>query len=338
MSDLAQPVLEFIYDLSIKDRSPAFLLVKKDGEIQDWGGKLKTYGITAPEKGDPIEDHVQILDGFFPLDEERLHLACIETETGVSADIHIFFTGKGCWVLFLDATLEEARQSVLQQRLNELCLLRDKHSKLLEQYLGKDTAEKLVQTGVRDAEESKYVSVLFADIRGFTAYSEKKDSAEVFKLLNAYLAAIIQPVLDEGGTVDKIIGEAVMAIFGISSSEVTPPLQSVKAAFRIIGNVQSLHKEREAQRQDTLEIGIGIASGQVLLGIMGSRNRRTLSAIGHSVNLASLLESQARSNEILIDQHTFQKIEKDQHRFTKARLKLRGIEGPLQAFSCEFEE
>ncbi|MDM8551137.1 adenylate/guanylate cyclase domain-containing protein [Desulfobacterales bacterium HSG2] len=335
MPDIAPPILEYVYDLTIKDRSPAFLLLKQDGRIQEWGGKLETYGIRSIKEGDPIEEHVLILDGFFPLDEERVHLPCVETEAGVSADIHIFQGEKGYWILFLDATMEEARQSVLQQRMNELCLLRDKQTKLMDQYLGKEVAEKLVRTGLQEAEESKYVSVLFADIRGFTAYSEQKSSVDVFKLLNAYLSAIIQPVLDEGGSVDKIIGEAVMAIFGISPSNVSPSLQAVKAAFRIIENVQSLQKARQTEGQDTLEVGIGIASGQVFLGIMGSRNRRTLSAIGHSVNLASFLESQSRSNEILIDKNTFLKIEGLQDRFTRATLKLRGVEGPLQAFSCE---
>ena len=112
MSDIAAPILEYIYDLTIKDRSPAFLLLKQDGSIQDWGGKLETYGIHSIKKGDPIEAHVLILDGFFPLDEEQTHLPCVETEDGVSADTHIFQGEKGYWVLFLDATMEEARQKL----------------------------------------------------------------------------------------------------------------------------------------------------------------------------------------------------------------------------------
>ncbi len=335
MKDLASPVFEYIYDLTMKDRSPAFVLLDQDNCIQDWGGKLDIYGITSLEKGDRIEDRVFILDGLFPLDEDQMQLPCVEMETGVPADIHIFSKKEGCWVLFLDATEEEARQTVLQQKANELCLLRDKHSKILDQYLGKEIAERLLQLNIHEAGESKYVSVLFVDICGFTSYSELKKPTEVFNLLNSYLAHLIQPILDEGGIVDKIIGDAVMAIFGIMPSKLSPPLQSAKAAFRIIENVQSLNKARKKEMLDTFDVGVGVASGQVFLGILGSRSRRSLSAIGHFVNLAARLEGQACPNEILICENTFNEINELQYRFSKTKLQLKGIREPIHAFSCE---
>ncbi|MCP4345279.1 MAG: adenylate/guanylate cyclase domain-containing protein [Desulfobacterales bacterium] len=338
MKDLASPVFEYIYDLTMKDRSPGFVLLDRNNCIQDWGGNLDIYGITSLEKGDRIEDRVFILDGLFPLDDDRMQLPCVEMETGVPADIHIFSRQEGIWVLFLDATEEEARQVVLQQKANELCLLRDKHSKILDQYLGKEIAERLLHINIHEAGESKYVSVLFADICGFTSYSELKPPTEVFNLLNSYLAHLIQPILDEGGIVDKIIGDAVMAIFGIMPSELSPPLQSVRAAFRILENVQSLKKARKKEMLDTFDVGIGIATGQVFLGILGSRNRRTLSAIGHFVNLGARLEGQARPNEILICENTFNEINELKSKFSKTRLQLKGIREPIHAFSCEIRK
>ncbi|MDM8551138.1 adenylate/guanylate cyclase domain-containing protein [Desulfobacterales bacterium HSG2] len=336
MADIAQPVAEYIYNLAVRDHSPAFLLVGKDGSLRDWGGKLEFYGISDLEKGKPIGDKVFILEGFFPFDEEDGKLSCVETETGVSADIHIFAREEGYWVLFLDATRKEALQLTFQQKANELCLLRDRHTKILDQYLGKEIAERLSQLNIQDSGESKEVSTLFADIRGFTFFSEQRSPAEVFKLLNTYLASMIQPVLDEGGIVDKFMGDAVMAVFGIQPSDLPPPIQAVNAAFQIIENVRSMQKMRRMRTEDTLDIGIGIASGQVFLGVLGTRNRKNLSAIGHNVNLAARLEDQARPNEILIDENTFCELDHDvRDRFSETRLQLKGICGPLRVFSCE---
>ncbi len=335
MPDIAPPVLEYIYDLLIRDRSPAFLLLDQDGHIRDWGGKPEFYAMTDLKKGDRIKDHLLMLDGLFPLDEEQMILVCVEMENGVSADIHMFQEENRCWTLFLDATEEKAHQAVLQQKINDLCLLRDKHAKLLKQHIGREIAEKLLRHKGEAIEESRYVSVLFANVRGFTAYSEER-SSKVFKMLNTCLTAIIQPVLDEGGVVDKIIGETVMAIFGIASSDISPSVQSLTAGFQIIENMHSLQKIMAAEGQKSLGVGIGIASGQVFIGVLGSRNRKTLSAVGPSVNLASFLESQTRSNEILLDKNTFRKIDDFQKRF--ARATLRGIEGPLEAFSWESEK
>jgi len=338
MKDLAPPVFEYIFNLSVKTRSPAFLFLDQENCIQDWGGHLETYGIDALKKGDPIEDRVLILDGLFPLDEEQLQLLCIEMENGVPTDIHIFSGDEGYWVLFLDATEKEAHQSILQQKANELCLLRDKHAKILDQYLGKEIAERLLHLNLQESGESKYISVLFADLCGFTSYSEPRTPDEIFRILNSYLACMIQPILDEGGIVDKIIGDAVMAIFGIMPSELSPPVQSVRAAFRLMDNVQNLKKARLSERQDTFDVGIGIGSGQVFLGILGSRNRRTLSAIGHHVNLAARLESEARPNEILVCENTFRKITDFQSRFSKTKFILKGIREPVKAFSCNTNE
>lgn len=273
------------------------------------------------------------LDGFFPLDESPLFLSCIQTESNVSADVHIFSSEKECWLLLLDATEKEAQRVVLQQKANELSLLRDKHAKILDQYLGKEIADKLVQLNIRESGESKYVSILFADLCGFTSYSESHPPEEVFRQLNTYLTYMIQAVLDEGGIIDKIIGDAVMAIFGVLPSNLPPPVLAVKAAMRMLEDIKNLNRDRALQNQDTFEVSIGIATGHVFLGILGSKSRRTLSAIGHYVNLASRLEGQARNCEILIDKNTFRDIPDSAKCFSKTRLTLKGIREPVEVYS-----
>ena len=123
-----------------------------------------------------------------------------------------------------------------------------------------------------------------------------------------------------------------MAIFGLLPASLSPSMQSVKAAFRIIETLAVLNKLRKAENSSTLDIGMGIASGPVILGILGSKERRTLSATGHHVNLASRLESQAPPGEIFIDKNTYARAAEFQNKFSETTVVLKGIDKPLQAF------
>ncbi|QTA90362.1 adenylate/guanylate cyclase domain-containing protein [Desulfonema magnum] len=339
MPDLAPPVLEYLYNLSFKDRSPAFFLLEKDGRLMNWGGNPEAYGFTDLKKGEHMEERILLLEGLFPPDDEQMSLSCVTMESGISADVHIFSGEQGYyWLLLLDATLKEAHLVALQQEANELRLFRDRHLKMMNQYLAKKNSEKVFHLTLQEPGDSKYLSVLFADIRGFTSYSEKISPVRVLKSLDEYMTAIVRPVLDEGGVADKIMGDAVMGVFGILPG-VSPSVQSVKAGFRMIKNVRSLNKVRQREKQDTFDIGIGIASGKAVLGIIGSWDRRkTLSVIGRYVNLASELEKQARPNEILIDENTFRAADDFQADFSKATLSLQGTDMPGQVFSYEAAE
>ncbi|MBD0345230.1 MAG: adenylate/guanylate cyclase domain-containing protein [Coleofasciculus sp. Co-bin14] len=335
MLDLPRPVLEYLYALTVGIRSPAYLLIQKNGRLLDWGGNLEVYGITNLQKGEIVEEKLFFLQGLLPIDSSPLFLSCVKTEDEMSADIHIFPGDEGDWVLLLDATWDEIQQSVVQQKGNELSLIREKQSKILNQYLGKDVAESLAQGAftLEQKGERRNVTIMFADICGFTPYSEKHPPEIVFKTLNLYLPAMIQPILDEAGMVDKLIGDAVMGIFGVLASSESPPKQAIKAALQMINAVREVSKALQAQNKSTFKISIGIASGSVALGILGSKDRRTFTAIGHHVNLAARLEGQARPCEILIDENTFKKIEEMQNNFLATTLSFKGIAEPKPVYS-----
>jgi hypothetical protein len=116
--------------LTVKDRSLAYFLVGKDGVLMETGGVLSMYGLEGISKGEHIGKELFFLDGLLPIGEEAVFLPRVKTESGLCADIHIFSGEQGDWVLFLDASLEEARESLLQQNMNELSLLRRRLSKI----------------------------------------------------------------------------------------------------------------------------------------------------------------------------------------------------------------
>lgn len=335
MLNFPSPVLDYMYTITVEICSPAYLLIEKNGCLLDWGGKLESYGLNDLEKGQYVEENIFFLQGFLPLKDSSISLKCIKTEPGIYANIHIFPGDQGDWVLLLDATSDEIQQSLFKQKGNELSLLREKQSKLLNQYLGKNVAESITQGDftLDKKGERKDVSILFADIRGFTSYSVNKSPEIVFQTLNLYLPAMIQPILDEAGMVDKLIGDAVMGIFGVLPASESPPKLAVKAALRMIEAVSDVSKILRTDKGSKFKIGIGIASGSVALGILGTKDRRTFTAIGHHVNLAARLEGQARPSEMLIDENTFARIGELQTSFSAITLAFKGIAEPILIYS-----
>ena len=332
MAKLPPPVLKYIYTQFLGDQSLAYFLTDRQGKVIERGGDLDRLNLNLPLPGDTITDALLFMEGLLPLDTPSLQIPCVKMESDLSVDVHLFPTSEGYGLILVDATRTENKRVRLQQKANELVLLREKHARIINQYLGKGLAEQLLDLNFSQSGERKKIAILFADIRSFTQYAEQRDAGQVFDMLNEYLSVMIQPVLEEGGMVDKIIGDAVMAIFGILPSGFNPAVQVLHTAFKVIENVKLLGSKCADPHRAALQVGIGIASGEVILGILGTRERRTLSVIGHSVNLASRLEKQARSGQIIIDKTTYNAAGQLREAFAPVQLKLKGIRGPINAF------
>jgi len=125
-------IADRILRICIDSRSPAFLLVNEQGVLSDLGGELEVYGLNDLNKGEPVLERVSVLQGMLPSTDSYLVLPFVKGEVGRAADIHIFFEEKiGNYVLFLDATLEMYQHRLLQQKGNELSLLREREARLL---------------------------------------------------------------------------------------------------------------------------------------------------------------------------------------------------------------
>src|SRR5207237_9435593 len=136
MSALHCPVLDCTGRLVVEKRSPAYLLSNKEGRLLEWGGDLALYGIENLQVSQSVGKQIFFLDGILPLDGSPLFLSRIKTDSDLSVDLHIFSTDAGDWVLLLDATSEELQHREIQQKINDLSLLRDRQSRMLEQSLG----------------------------------------------------------------------------------------------------------------------------------------------------------------------------------------------------------
>lgn len=162
-----------------------------------------------------------------------------------------------------------------------------------------DSVLEAIQTDDEDsrhAGKSVEVTILFSDIRNFTGITESNPPEKVFSLLNEFFGGIEPLIRNNNGRVDKFIGDAVMAVFLHTEPE-HHAFSAIKAAFAMKNFVKKLNQIRSNDKQFTINIGIGISTGKVLLGDIGSDRRKDLTVIGDEVNLASRLESASKKGQ-----------------------------------------
>lgn len=160
-------------------------------------------------------------------------------------------------------------------------------------YLSQDIMQNVVQNidDIRLGGKKANVTVLFADIRGFTSMSEKMTAEEVSVILNEYFSEIEPIITKYNGVINKFIGDAVMAIFGEPIQDINHPQNAVKCACEMLKKVEQLQDKWLFEGKPKIEIGIGINTGEAFVGNIGSEKRLEYTVIGDMVNLASRIES-----------------------------------------------
>jgi PAS domain S-box-containing protein len=174
------------------------------------------------------------------------------------------------------------------------------------------------------------ITTLFADIRGYTSFSEMIDPESLFNVLNRYLALAADAILLESGTIDKFMGDAVMAWFNAPIPQPDHVLRSVRAALAIQEQVSEVHKELPEEFQ--LQFGIGIHLGEVLLGLVGTQKRLEYTAIGDSVNIAKRLQENAQPGQILISREAIGSLKGEVELRSLAPMAVAGKTQPLEVF------
>ncbi len=180
----------------------------------------------------------------------------------------------------------------------------------LSRYVGKNLVDMLVnsQEGVLISNERKVVTLLFADIRGFSTMAERMQAEDVVAMLNQFFGTMVDIVFSHNGVLDKFVGDQIMAVFGLISDDGSAPQDAVRAAIKMQEAVQDLMRIRTKCGLETFKIGIGINTGSAIVGNVGSENRMDYTVIGDSVNTAARLEKIARGGEIIIGAKTYSQI------------------------------
>ncbi len=184
---------------------------------------------------------------------------------------------------------------------------------MFSRYVSPKVVEELVRnphTALALGGKKMTVTVLFSDIRSFTTMSEQLTPEAVVDLLNEYFQAMTDVIFSYDGMVDKYIGDAIMAIFGAPVEHPDDPVRSVRAGLEMLQILRAMNRRWESQGKRTFEIGVGINTGEAIVGNMGSTHAMGYTVIGDTVNLASRLEglNKELKTSLLISEQTYQRV------------------------------
>jgi adenylate cyclase len=209
----------------------------------------------------------------------------------------------------------------------------------LERFLAPEVVEMVVANpDIRLGGINQEVTVMFADIRGFTAMSEKMEPGRVVEILNEYFTRVTDVIFDNGGTLDKYMGDAVMAVFGAPISKGNDAANAVNSAVQIQRLLIELNRDAAARKWPELRVGIGINTGTAIAGNIGSPRRLDYTVVGDAVNTAQRLMTNANGGQVLISESTAKKLGKNFDLERLPELKVKGRNEAVPVFRVEWAE
>ena len=205
-----------------------------------------------------------------------------------------------------------------EQRIGSMLVMEDITSEkrvrsTMARYMSKEVTDQLLEAGESElVGKSQEVSILFADVRGFTTIAEAIGARETVRMLNAYFTDMVDVILDNGGILDKYIGDAIMALFGAPFATPDDADKAVRTANQMLTALAAFNALRLDAGHKPLDIGVGVSTGEVILGNIGSEKRMEYTVIGDSVNFASRLEgaNKVYGSRILFSEFTRRKLTK----------------------------
>jgi len=198
---------------------------------------------------------------------------------------------------------------LLNARINaslEKKRLRDQQRELISKFATREVAEDLLTSGFSLGGKHVDASAMFCDIRSFTTIAEAREPAETIELLNDYYTLMMDAINGEGGVVNQMVGDGLMAIFGAPVPREDHRQAAVLAGRQMIELIRLFNEDQAARGKVQIQIGVGIASGRVVAGYTGTHQRATYTCVGDTVNVAARLEAHTKvvDRPILIDGNT----------------------------------
>jgi class 3 adenylate cyclase len=204
------------------------------------------------------------------------------------------------------------------QMLNDILEVSEERLRLttfIRDTFGRYLSDKVVQEILESPEGQKLggrretVTILMSDLRGFTSLSDARDPEEMVQLLNRYLGRMAEIILNYDGMIDEFIGDAILAIFGVPTKRQDDPARAVACGIAMQNALTELNKEIVHDGYPPLEMGIGINTGTVIVGNIGSEMRAKYGIVGTAVNIAARIESNTIGGQVLIGESTYQEVQ-----------------------------
>jgi adenylate cyclase len=212
---------------------------------------------------------------------------------------------------FLSAFANQAAVAITNAKLFDDVRREERLRTSLQRYLSPNLVEEMVGRGgdgLSLGGEKRKISVLFCDIRGFTALTEKEPVETIVGLLNEYFSAMSEVIFANNGTLDKFIGDAIMAVYGAPLEQPDGAFKCVKTAVEMRERLAWLNEKWKSEKKPQIQVGYGINTGEAIVGNIGSSRRMEYTAIGDMVNVAARVEGETDGNQIFITQETLKEL------------------------------
>ena len=216
---------------------------------------------------------------------------------------------------------------VSEERLRLMNFIKDTFGR----YLSQKVVEEILASpeGRKLGGQRRTVTILMSDLRGFTYMSENNDPEKIVALLNRYLECMSKVINDYGGTIDEFIGDAILAIFGVPEEHGDDPARAVACGVAMQNALHDLNKAFAKEGHPPLEMGIGINTGQVVVGNIGSELRMKYGIVGSAVNVAARIEANTTGGEVFVGEAVYENL-KDLIEVEGARsVMMKGLKHPL---------
>ena len=239
---------------------------------------------------------------------------------------------------FMISFANQAAIAIENAQLYEKIKEEEKIKSRLQRFFSPTVVQKIMMSeeGLALGGEARIATILFCDIRGYTSSAERIDTIVAVEILNDFLSSMTDIVFLHEGTLDKYIGDCVMAIFGAPVAHDDDPVRAVKAALDMKQRVVDLkaiwRKKMDVAEVESFDIGIGIHTGEVIAGNIGNINRMEYTVVSRAVNLASRLENNAQPGQILISKATYEKTKNHVKTKKLPPVQLKNISKPVEIY------
>ena len=211
---------------------------------------------------------------------------------------------------------------------------RDRVKEVFGRYIATQVSDRILKGDVNLGGEAREVTILFSDIRNFTSMSEDMAPQQVVAFLNAYFSEMVEAVFEQGGVLDKFLGDGLMAVFGSLGDQPDHARRAVRAALRMKALLGKINGERAIEGKPPIAIGVGIHTAEVVVGNIGSARRLEYTVIGDGVNTSSRVQALNKEfgTTILITETTFEAVREEFECRTMPETKIRGKQRALKFY------
>lgn len=216
---------------------------------------------------------------------------------------------------------------ISEERLHLVKFIRDTFGR----YLSKKVVDEILESpnGREIGGRRETVTILMSDLRGFTSLSETRDPEEMVQLLNRYLERMSKVIMEYDGMIDEFIGDAILAVFGVPEKHDDDPLRAIACALAMQNALMELNHELMGEGYPALEMGIGVNTGSVIVGNIGSEMRTKYGIVGTTVNIASRIESNTIGGQVLVGEATYRLVKEWVTSAPTQTVMMKGLKKPL---------